>query len=612
METNVHTDEWGVGLAPIRFSNLKLYELDSNTLSLENLAGGTYKDLKLGQLLAQTAINLVDDKVFSLGTSGDDCFKHVAAGLSANTRDAAPYALIGTPVSQALAANSLIISNVTASGDIAMYANLAGNSQQFLFYDTSASVLYLGVATGYTEILSNTFINDTANTKCTMGLTINQGANDDEILAFKSSDVGHGCTTFTETDTYASFKKETALGGGLFIEAFSDANHTANFPTLAFMSLSGIALDTSKTTTSHGAIEFFAATISGNTYGDATADGNIFAIATRRSSANITVAIFDEDGDLWLNGGITTGGGTPAVDKQFFINPGARTATASTNTAHFWLEPSAALTIPTGTTAIAASMYLAEPNLTATGTVTTAATLYIAGAPTEGSTNWGLYVFATSYLGSNTTINGSLTFPADASSINFGNSTDEYIMGKATDTGVGLVEVCRWAGAADPYFSTGGSQQNKFYNSGIVEIGSSTRNNFGIQATIDTDHSWSGIVVTATAGTNLTIGQICYQGADGKMELADADAAATMPALYMATGTIAEDATGVFLVYGYLRDDTWNWATVGGLLYVDTTTAGAMNQTAPSGTGDQVQVVGHAYSAHIVAFMPSPVLVEVA
>jgi hypothetical protein len=123
------------------------------------------------------------------------------------------------------------------------------------------------------------------------------------------------------------------------------------------------------------------------------------------------------------------------------------------------------------------------------------------------------------------------------------------------------------------------------------------------------DHSYAGLSVNAVAGTNLTIGQICYQGSDGKMELADADQATTMPALYMATGTINENATGVFLLHGYMRDDTWAWTT-GGLLYADTT-SGSINHTAPSGVGDQVQVVGQAYSADIVYWNPCPILVEV-
>jgi hypothetical protein len=124
------------------------------------------------------------------------------------------------------------------------------------------------------------------------------------------------------------------------------------------------------------------------------------------------------------------------------------------------------------------------------------------------------------------------------------------------------------------------------------------------------DHGYAGVSVNAIAGTNLTVGQICYQGSDGKMELADADQATTMPALYMSTGTINENATGVFLLHGYLRDDTWTW-TIGGLLYVDTVTSGGMTHTAPSGVGDQAQIAGQAYSADIVYWNPCPILVEV-
>ena len=35
-----------------------------------------------------------------------------------------------------------------------------------------------------------------------IGITINQGGQDNEILALKSSDVAHGITGIAETDTY--------------------------------------------------------------------------------------------------------------------------------------------------------------------------------------------------------------------------------------------------------------------------------------------------------------------------------------------------------------------------------------------------------------------------
>ena len=51
--------------------------------------------------------------------------------------------LEGTPVSEALAANSLLLSNITNDSDIAFYISRGGNSAQFLFMDGSAGVLYL-------------------------------------------------------------------------------------------------------------------------------------------------------------------------------------------------------------------------------------------------------------------------------------------------------------------------------------------------------------------------------------------------------------------------------------------------------------------------------------
>lgn len=128
------------------------------------------------------------------------------------------------------------------------------------------------------------------------------------------------------------------------------------------------------------------------------------------------------------------------------------------------------------------------------------------------------------------------------------------------------------------------------------------------------DHTYSGTVATMTAGENLTIGQLCYRKSDGKWWLADADAATTMPGLAMATDSISADATGVFLLSGFLRDDTFDW-TVGGLVYAgsgatSTHTAGAINQAAPNGSGDQVQIIGYAYTADILYFNPSMLMLE--
>jgi hypothetical protein len=129
-----------------------------------------------------------------------------------------------------------------------------------------------------------------------------------------------------------------------------------------------------------------------------------------------------------------------------------------------------------------------------------------------------------------------------------------------------------------------------------------------ISTALGTDLTAVGLIDSVTVDTNATgVGAALYMAADGNYDEADADAAATMPVTTLAleTGT----GTKEILLQGYIRKDAWSW-TPGGLIYADVTT-GALSQTAPSGSGDQVQVVGWAKSADILYFNPSLVLVEV-
>lgn len=128
------------------------------------------------------------------------------------------------------------------------------------------------------------------------------------------------------------------------------------------------------------------------------------------------------------------------------------------------------------------------------------------------------------------------------------------------------------------------------------------------------DVNASGIATTLTvdAGTGSTaVGQAYHIDTDGELVDADADGTATMPCtcLALATGTGSRKV----LLQGFIRNDAWNW-TVGGIIYVSTdpTTTTGLTQTAPAGSGDQVQAVGVATHADRMYFNPSLVLVEVA
>ncbi len=131
-------------------------------------------------------------------------------------------------------------------------------------------------------------------------------------------------------------------------------------------------------------------------------------------------------------------------------------------------------------------------------------------------------------------------------------------------------------------------------------------NDFPMQLTapLTADHTWTGITVSATAGENLTIGQVEYFKSDGKFWLADSDVSTTTKGmLAMSTATIAADAAGVFLLYGILRDDTFNY-TIGAELFLHTT-GGVPTETAPTGNTDVKRVIGHAFpNADTVFFHP--------
>jgi hypothetical protein len=124
------------------------------------------------------------------------------------------------------------------------------------------------------------------------------------------------------------------------------------------------------------------------------------------------------------------------------------------------------------------------------------------------------------------------------------------------------------------------------------------------------DDTATGLRESGTAGETVAIGNLLYMKSDGKWWKADADAASTMPGIRLALEAKNANDACKLLVYGAMRDDDWSW-TVGGLIYADTA-AGGLSQTAPSGSGDQVQVVGVAYHTDKMFFCPSPVLVEIA
>jgi hypothetical protein len=129
------------------------------------------------------------------------------------------------------------------------------------------------------------------------------------------------------------------------------------------------------------------------------------------------------------------------------------------------------------------------------------------------------------------------------------------------------------------------------------------------------DETVSGITATFTAGEALVRGEVVYfKASDSKMHKAVATASGTMPAVAMAAADISADATGKFLLYGFIADNgTFPSYTVGAKVYApegETSSQNVPEETAPDSDGDFVQVVGYAVTANSLFFNPSNDVIE--
>lgn len=130
-----------------------------------------------------------------------------------------------------------------------------------------------------------------SNSFMTTGITINQGAADDEILALQSSDVAHGMTALANTTTYGVFKKAEATSGGLAVLGYKDADGTAALA-LQISGQLGENADTTKSTSGRGIVEISASIKSGTGIGAVNTDGNVLVIRPYGA----TRFIFDAEG----------------------------------------------------------------------------------------------------------------------------------------------------------------------------------------------------------------------------------------------------------------------------------------------------------------------------
>jgi len=194
-----------------------------------------------------------------------------------------------------------------ATEGISLFAGRVGTTEALNFYFNSgewyispsyssggalSNLYFTNTITGSTSLaLMKTGLvgmGDDANANMTVGLTINQAGNDDEILALKSSDVAHGITAQSETDTYGSFKKISATLGGLKVVGLADGAGDVG------LSLNGYVqgVNTAKSTSAVGAVGINVGVNTGSDVAALGSDTNLVVI----QNLGTTRFVFDAEG----------------------------------------------------------------------------------------------------------------------------------------------------------------------------------------------------------------------------------------------------------------------------------------------------------------------------
>ena len=128
----------------------------------------------------------------------------------------------------------------------------------------------------------------------------------------------------------------------------------------------------------------------------------------------------------------------------------------------------------------------------------------------------------------------------------------------------------------------------------------------GVDNSIDNDDG-QGIIFTFRTGATVTPFSPVYVDGNNEVQECDADAIATMPCIgvSMNTSDVTADNDIEIMLLGLIRHDSFtDFGAAGAPVFVSTT-VGTMTTTAPSGTDDVVQIVGHSIAEDLIFVQPS-------
>lgn len=287
MNTHVRDNFSETAPAKVTTAGDIVYATASNTLT--RLAIGSAGAL-LGTNVAGTAPRWTSTTITASGGGANNAI--VAGTLTANANSDSLYqffiqGVFATTTRTGLTAAGLVISGAgmteTGSGTIAnayaayIDAPTIGTNNWALYVADGNVRLGDGVA----------YINDTANSFMTTGLTIKSSVGG-EMVSLKVP-VAHGMTTLAETDTAGVFAAYDSTLGGASVTGYTTGPAGNN----AAVIIAGNATndDTTKSTAGMGDIHIYAGKKSGSSAGAIGANANILSVA------NLTTTRFILDGD---------------------------------------------------------------------------------------------------------------------------------------------------------------------------------------------------------------------------------------------------------------------------------------------------------------------------
>ena len=564
-------------------------------------------------LASSSVADVRDNITLSFGDDLDGVIVLRSTILAADT--ALVNVLIGTPESQAIAADTLMISNIKASGDIAMYINKGGASQMVFWADGSTGDTAILAASGQSVdmyIAGTKEYEFTADGLCLLGtneLRFYDNGNyvgfeapalsADQIWVLPATDGGNnevlttnGTGTLSWTRGGASTALDNLASVAINTTLVSDGANTDDLGTdtkpwrTAYLATSLIFDQTTRNVT----VQATEPATSARTYTipDFGANDSFVALAATQELTNKTLASSVGKGTwtasgTWTLPAITLGGAVSGGD-QAFTGVGDMTFTAGSILKSGGTNTDTLLIAANDTTFI---------TLTTGATDTMSLGAFTLGGAVSGN--------AQTISNANVTVGASRTLDVSSGTLTLAN---DQISGDKVDGGtIGSTTITTLSATTINAHALGGA----------LTVGETS---IILDHAIGTDQNHSGITISGTLGATVAKGEIIYlEDTDDEWHQAKADAEATGYGMLGICLTAGNDGGATtILLHGFYRDDTaHNFTAAGQPLYLSDTTAGDFITTKPDTTNDIVRIIGYAHDdADTIYFCPDGAYVTVA